>query len=86
MKYKVLFTITYTKTVILPMINLFYYYGAIVAIPFSTQWITFFCPTLCLTIIITAIKPYIVIIIELMFRRCKVNKRINRFPMATRDL
>lgn len=68
------------------MINLFYYYGIFVAVPFSTEWITFFCPTLCVTIIINAIKPYILIALRLIFYRCKIKERKRRFPMAKRDL
>ena len=68
------------------MINLFYYEAFLVAVPFSKAWIEFFCPTLYITILINAIKPYITIIINLMVCRCEKVKRNKKFPISNRNL
>ena len=68
------------------MVNLFYYDANLVAMPFSKLWIEFFCPTLCVTIIINAIKPYIMVIINLTICRCKCIKWNRKFPISNRNL
>ena len=68
------------------MINLFYWEAYLVAVPFSKPWIEFFCPTLCVTILINAIKPYITIIIKLMVYRCKKITRTKKYPIGNRNL
>ena len=68
------------------MINLFYYEANYVALPFSEGWIEFFCPTLFVTILIDAIKPYITIIIKLMVCRCEKVKRNEKYPIGNRNL
>ena len=67
------------------MVNLFYYDANLVAVPFSKLWIEFFCPTLCVTIMINAIKPYILIILNLMVCRCEGIKRNKKYPIGNRN-
>lgn len=68
------------------MVNLFYFEAYLVAVPFSKPWIEFFCPTMCVTIMLNAIKPYISIIVNLMVCRCEEIERNKIFPIGKRNL